>query len=219
MLRRSKTQDDNRQEKSRTSLNGKARQAWTAEITCRFRCVVAGRQRQPGCGRHGTADLVHEPDIAAAQGKIWRPAFPAHRPRPAPHPFAENMRLRIRSLAAEAENLMDYSQQKPEGPAAPDKSGWEQPLLMKAPPLSLRPSVVLEGQPTPEHIADRLARIGHNADPRHRLAKYIATSAMGIGNSRPLAQGRRWMRCRSFLRAKPTPYRSARCSPPCIIAA
>lgn len=59
---------------------------------------------------------------------------------------------------------------------------------MKAPPLSLRPSVLLEGQPTPENIADRLARIGHNADPQHRLAKYIATSAMGIGNSRPLSQ-------------------------------
>ncbi|WP_107676715.1 glycosyl transferase family protein [Agrobacterium sp. LAD9] len=105
-----------------------------------------------------------------------------------PTPFAENMRLRIRSLAAEAENLIDYSQDRPEAPAAFDKSGWEQPVLMKAPPLSLRPSVLLEGQPTPENIADRLARIGHNADPQHRLAKYIATSAMGIGNSRPLAQ-------------------------------
>lgn len=105
-----------------------------------------------------------------------------------PTPFAENMRLRIRSLAAEAENLMDYSQEKPETPAAAHKTGWERPVLMKAPPLSLRPSVLLEGQPTPENIADRLARIGHNADPQQRLAKYIATSAMGIGNSRPLSQ-------------------------------
>jgi anthranilate phosphoribosyltransferase len=105
-----------------------------------------------------------------------------------PTPFAENMRLRIRSLAAEAENLMDYSHEKPEAPAAANMSGWERPVLMKAPPLSLRPSVLLEGQPTPENIADRLARIGHNADPQQRLAKYIATSAMGIGNSRPLSQ-------------------------------
>jgi len=105
-----------------------------------------------------------------------------------PTPFAENMRLRIRSLAAEADNLIDYSREKPELPAAANKSGWERPVLMKAPPLSLRPSVILEGQPTPENIADRLARIGHNADPQQRLAKYIATSAMGIGNSRPLSQ-------------------------------
>ncbi|KAA3527719.1 glycosyl transferase family protein [Agrobacterium tumefaciens] len=104
-----------------------------------------------------------------------------------PTPFAETMRLRIRSLAAEAENLIDYSQEKAAAPAA-NVSGWERPVLMKAPPLSLRPSVLLEGQPTPENIADRLARIGHNADPQHRLAKYIATSAMGIGNSRPLSQ-------------------------------
>ena len=105
-----------------------------------------------------------------------------------PTPFAESMRLRIRSLAAEAENLMDYSQEKPAAPASASASGWERPVLMKAPPLSLRPSVLLEGQPTPENIADRLARIGHNADPQQRLAKYIATSAMGIGNSRPLSQ-------------------------------
>ncbi|WP_416350799.1 LysR family transcriptional regulator [Rhizobium sp. AN95] len=105
-----------------------------------------------------------------------------------PTPFAETMRLRIRSLAAEAENLIDYSQEKAAAPAAANVSGWERPVLMKAPPLSLRPSVLLEGQPTPENIADRLARIGHNADPQHRLAKYIATSAMGIGNSRPLSQ-------------------------------
>lgn len=105
-----------------------------------------------------------------------------------PTPFAENMRLRIRSLAAEAENLIDYSQEKPAAPASASASGWERPVLMKAPPLSLRPSVLLEGQPTPENIADRLARIGHNADPQQRLAKYIATSAMGIGNSRPLSQ-------------------------------
>jgi len=105
-----------------------------------------------------------------------------------PTPFAETMRLRIRSLAAEAENLIDYSQEEPEAPATINKSGWEQPALMKAPPLSLRPSILLEGQPTPENIAERLARIGHNSAPQERLAKYIATSAMGIGNSRPLSQ-------------------------------
>ena len=56
-----------------------------------------------------------------------------------PTPFAESMRLRIRSLAAEAENLMDYSQEKPAAPASASASGWERPVLMKAPPLSLRP--------------------------------------------------------------------------------
>ncbi len=105
-----------------------------------------------------------------------------------PTPFAEEMRLRIRSLAAEAENLIDYSKDRPD-PANPAKTtGWERPLLMKAPPLAVRPSLLLEGQPTPEHIATRLANIGHNAGPQQRLAKYIATSSMGIGNSRPLSQ-------------------------------
>lgn len=61
-----------------------------------------------------------------------------------PTPFAEAMRLRIRSLAAEAENLIDYSQEEPEAPATINKSGWEQPALMKAPPLSLPPAFFLK---------------------------------------------------------------------------
>lgn len=106
-----------------------------------------------------------------------------------PTPFAEEMRLRIRSLAAEAENLIDYTREQPGGPVPSTKtSGWERPQLMKAPPLATRPSLLLEGQPSPTHIANRLAQIGHNADPQQRLAKYIATSSMGIGNSRPLSQ-------------------------------
>lgn len=106
-----------------------------------------------------------------------------------PTPFAETMRLRIRSLAAEAESLIDYPHEQKVTREETEASGWEQRALLKAPPLALRPSVDLEGHPTPENIASNLATIGDNAHPHLRMAKYIAISAMGVGNSRPLTEG------------------------------
>ncbi|WP_411034285.1 glycosyl transferase family protein [Shinella sp. BYT-45] len=104
-----------------------------------------------------------------------------------PTPFAEGLRLRLRALAAETEQLVAASSGEPAaaGPAAGD--GWAHRPLISAPPLSVRPSVLLQGQPTPDDFARKLAGIGHNAEPQKRLAKYIATSGSGAGRCRPLA--------------------------------
>jgi anthranilate phosphoribosyltransferase len=106
-------------------------------------------------------------------------------------PFAETLRLRLRALAAEAEALVDF---KMPGPGfepqitnpQQDDPHWQQAALLAAPPLAVRPSLILEGQPTPQAIASDLALIGHNDEPQRRLAKYIAISSMSSGHSRPL---------------------------------
>ncbi len=105
-----------------------------------------------------------------------------------PTPFAETMRLRVRALTAEADDLMQPGMH-PAGMVQPQQSlGWDKPSLLKIPPLALRPSVMIEGQPTPADFAAKLALIGHNAPPERRLAKYIATIGRGPGQSRPLNQ-------------------------------
>lgn len=105
-----------------------------------------------------------------------------------PTPFAESIRLRIRALAAEADNLTERPNLKSVISTADQITGWEGAALIKAPPLAARPSIMLEGQPTPDNIARNLAGIGHNAEPQRRLAKYIATAGMGARQSRPLDQ-------------------------------
>ncbi|MDX3924271.1 MAG: glycosyl transferase family protein [Shinella sp.] len=104
-----------------------------------------------------------------------------------PTPLAESLRMRVRALADESDHLLVPSS----GAAAPGVgsiSGWERPALIEAPPLAVRPSFLLDGQPSPSDFARKLSRIGHNADPQQRLAKYIATAGVGPGKSRPLTQ-------------------------------
>ena len=104
-----------------------------------------------------------------------------------PTPFAEGLRLRLRALAAETEQLM-AAPREGAAPAMPvENDDWARPPLISAPPLAVRPSLLLQGQPTPDDFARKLARIGHNSEPQRRLAKYIATSGSGIGRCRPLA--------------------------------
>ncbi len=104
-----------------------------------------------------------------------------------PTPLAEALRLRVRALAAETEALFHRS-----GDAAatsnPAHSGWEGAGLIAAPPLAARPSLMLDGEPTPEAFAAKLARIGDDAAPQRRLARNIATIGTGAGRSRPLSE-------------------------------
>lgn len=105
-----------------------------------------------------------------------------------PTPFAESLRLRVRTLVSEMDALIDG---RPEAqPAAPMPSnaedGWQVRTRHPAPPLSVVPADALRAAPTPAGVARRLAAIGDNADPHLRLAKYIATTAPGPGRSRPL---------------------------------
>lgn len=104
-----------------------------------------------------------------------------------PTPLAESVRLRLRALATEVDSLFAPAAVVSK-PVGNDPSiGWERPALIEAPPLAVQPNDVLEGAPTPISIATKLAGIGHNANPQRRLAKYIATTCAGQGQSRPLA--------------------------------
>lgn len=103
-----------------------------------------------------------------------------------PTPFAEGLRLRLRALAAETEQLIAGPLVTSPQTRAGADDGWSRSPLIVAPPLAVRPSVLLQGQPTPEDFARKLARIGHNAEPQARLAKYIAISGSGAGRCRPL---------------------------------
>ncbi|TKT69696.1 glycosyl transferase family protein [Aquamicrobium sp. LC103] len=104
-----------------------------------------------------------------------------------PTPLAEKLRQRLRALSAEAEALIDPSniRAEPEQGAGFGPEEARRPIL-QAPPLAMRPTVLLEGQPLPEDFARRLAAIDENAEPKHRLARHIATIGAGAGRSRPL---------------------------------
>lgn len=104
-----------------------------------------------------------------------------------PTPFAESLRLRVRSLAEETEALFKGESRIVVSAPARDTMGeWQQRSKVAPPPLSAARAEQLEAEPTPVDIARRIAAIGDNADPHRRLAKYIALTASGAGRSRPL---------------------------------
>ena len=100
-----------------------------------------------------------------------------------PTPFAETLRMRLRALAAETNDLLD--------PSAlcdprPTRTQSNKAPILTAPPLAMQADLTING-PTPADFAAKLARIGPLADPRQRLAKFVATIGAGAGRSRPLA--------------------------------
>ena len=103
-----------------------------------------------------------------------------------PTPLAESLRLRVRALAAETEALLD-ARSTASAPTATGHAGWGGQALTDAPPLAVRPSRLLEGEPAPEQFAAKLAEIGDDAAPERRLARCIATVGTGAGRSRPLS--------------------------------
>lgn len=120
-----------------------------------------------------------------------------------PTPFAESLRLRVRGHASETELLLAASGSVPLPPtpiiAAPfpttsvdapllSQDHWEVQTRADIVPLSITPADQLEAAPTPRGKAIRIAAIGDNADPHRRLARYIATTAPGPGQSRPLTR-------------------------------
>ncbi|WP_043625427.1 glycosyl transferase family protein [Ensifer sp. ZNC0028] len=104
-----------------------------------------------------------------------------------PTPLAESLRLRVRALAAETEALLD-ARCNASAPTATGHAGWGGQALTDAPPLAVRPSRLLEGEPAPEQFAAKLAEIGDDAAPERRLARCIATVGTGAGRSRPLSE-------------------------------
>lgn len=109
-----------------------------------------------------------------------------------PTPFAENLRLRVRAVAAEAERLLDREMLAREipspAPGRPPSAPAEAPRLNRPPPLAMRPSVLLEGQPDPDSIALKLATMAQDPAPQRKLARYIALIGGGVGGARPLDQ-------------------------------
>ncbi len=102
-----------------------------------------------------------------------------------PTPFAEQLRPRLRALAAEASALLDAPAASIGGGSSTIATSTRLPIL-KAPPLAIRQTVNLADGPTPEEMARRLAEIANDSNPRRRLAKHIATIGAGAGRSRPL---------------------------------
>ncbi|MHB2267155.1 glycosyl transferase family protein [Aliihoeflea sp. PC F10.4] len=98
-----------------------------------------------------------------------------------PTPFAENLRIRLRAVASEVDNIVRGAS----SPASNAQSA-DRPLLIQSPPLAMRPAVILEGQPDPSFHARRLSEIGADAPAQARLARYIATVGAGAGRSRSL---------------------------------
>lgn len=98
-----------------------------------------------------------------------------------PTPFAESLRLRLRAVASEADNIARGMPASTSNGDATDRLP-----LTQSPPLSVRPAVMLEGQPDPAFHAERLASIGRTAPAQARLGRYIATAGAGTGRSRPL---------------------------------
>lgn len=110
-----------------------------------------------------------------------------------PTPFAESLRLRVRSLAEETEALFKgegASESEDLVPAGVDLSldGWQKRSKVMPPPLAVTRGNRLEAAPSPSGIARRIAAIGDNDEPQRRLAKYIALTSPGPGRSRPLEE-------------------------------
>ncbi|HWD13271.1 MAG TPA: glycosyl transferase family protein [Pseudochrobactrum sp.] len=99
-----------------------------------------------------------------------------------PTPRAEALRLRLRALADEAENLLSPKQE--EAQSQPE-TGWQQPALLAVPPLSLR-APLIGGQPTPQQLANQLADLSDSHDPVLRFSRFLGVLGRGVGNSRPL---------------------------------
>src|SRR5690606_8909323 len=60
--------------------------------------------------------------------------------------------------------------------------------IVQHPPLAMKPTPMIEGEPDLGMIARRIAAIGPDAEPKRRLAGYIATIGAGAGRSRPLSE-------------------------------
>jgi anthranilate phosphoribosyltransferase len=106
-----------------------------------------------------------------------------------PTPFAEDLRLRLRAWANEADMLLDRPGE-PLQPAVVDHAGkdWRRASVLPRPPLSVTRDEPLAAAPTPIGIAHKLAAIGDNAEPHQRLARHIAHVAPGPGRGRPLTE-------------------------------
>jgi anthranilate phosphoribosyltransferase len=98
-----------------------------------------------------------------------------------PTPFAESLRLRLRAVVSEVDDIVRGAP-----PSRPAEATAQRPPLIQSPPLAVRPAVMLEGQPDPARHAGRLTNIGADAPAQARLARYIATVGAGAGRSRPL---------------------------------
>ena len=103
-----------------------------------------------------------------------------------PTAVAETLRTRLRALAAEADEITAYAGQVESATASADL-GWSGRPLVEAPPLSLRPSVLIHGMPSPAEIARRLDAIRDTYAPALRMSKYISLTSQGPGQSRPLS--------------------------------
>jgi|GEM_PF-9337 Anthranilate phosphoribosyltransferase len=103
-----------------------------------------------------------------------------------PTPFAEALRPRVRAVAAQLETLFERAAAG--RPAeAPFDPRWNVSSPVEPPPLLFRPAHLLDGEPSPQDLSNKLDRIGMDAPAQRRLARHIGVLGVaGGGNGRPL---------------------------------
>jgi anthranilate phosphoribosyltransferase len=116
-----------------------------------------------------------------------------------PTPFAEALRLEVRGLANDAELLLARTPESAaalpwgshHGPGSNSARALPQHQAShQATPLAPGSGAQdrVEGEPSPQMVAERMALISHASAPDKRLAKCIASIAAGPGRTRPLTQ-------------------------------
>lgn len=127
--------------------------------------------------------------LGQIRDKLKDPIFIRSGKRLTPTPRAERMRLNLRRMMSEVEELFEEpTNPKPLNAAKRNNEPISKANIprLQAPPLAMRPSLLLDGQPTPDDLARRLAELAHSPDPRRRLARLIALMGLASGHSRPL---------------------------------
>ncbi|WP_019172501.1 glycosyl transferase family protein [Pseudaminobacter salicylatoxidans] len=148
-------------------------------------CLLVEGSVGKAAARLGLSDAAMSRLLSQARALYADQLFIRSGRRLVPTPRAEALRKRLRALAAEADALVEGT----ETPLAQDHAAaesWRRAPIIDAPPLAMRPAFALDDQPSPEALAQQIARIHEENDPRRRVAKYIATIGRKLGNSRPL---------------------------------
>lgn len=103
-----------------------------------------------------------------------------------PTPYAEKIRPVVGAVVGGIDAIFDSSSEL-RGADAPLDDEWNVPSGLDVPALKTRSARLLEGQPAPHDIEQRLAQINATASPQVRLGKLLATVSTGSGHRRPLA--------------------------------
>lgn len=102
-----------------------------------------------------------------------------------PTPFAEKIRPVVGTVINGMDAIFENDPNET-GKDSPLDEAWNVPSSLQPPPLQVRSARLLEGQPSPQDIERKLARISAIASPQAQLGKILAITSTGSGHRRPL---------------------------------